>query len=176
MTADIAMPELNDDSRSSSQPHALYRFYDAQDRLLYVGISTDIGARWKHHSREKEWWRDVTRATIEHLESREAALAAEAAAIRIERPAWNIAGMPVAARAPGPQAREMTGVDDRAWPGPGEVVKLTGLGRTTLHRLLENGTIGYTRSPGGHRRCNPDDVRKVLGELEREHRGEQEPT
>jgi predicted GIY-YIG superfamily endonuclease len=71
-------------------PTALYRFFDTAGRLLYVGITVDIGVRWKHHSKGKEWWADVVRATVTHYPTRDAALAAEKAAIRAEKPIWNI--------------------------------------------------------------------------------------
>lgn len=71
-------------------PHALYRFYDIQGRLLYVGITLDLGARWAHHSKNKTWWLDVVRGTVEHFEDRPAVLAAEKAAIIAEAPLWNV--------------------------------------------------------------------------------------
>lgn len=71
-------------------PTALYRFFDAADRLLYVGITVDIGVRWKHHGKGKAWWSEVVRATVAHYPNRDAALAAEKAAIKAEKPIWNI--------------------------------------------------------------------------------------
>lgn len=73
-----------------STPHALYRFFAADDALLYVGITCDVGKRWDRHSREKPWWTDVARSTVEHFESREAVLAAEEKAIRTEKPKHNV--------------------------------------------------------------------------------------
>lgn len=81
--------------------HILYRFYDAEDRLLYVGITFDIRRRWRSHSKDKPWWRDSVRSTMEHFGSREEALAAEAAAIKAEQPIWNV----VHNRRPDPPAR-----------------------------------------------------------------------
>lgn len=69
--------------------HALYRFFDDEGALLYVGISVNPLGRWDQH-RAKTWWRDVRTATIEPCESREAALKAELAAIRAENPQHNI--------------------------------------------------------------------------------------
>jgi excisionase family DNA binding protein len=52
------------------------------------------------------------------------------------------------------------------WLSPGEVAVLLDLSRTTIHGLLESGRISYSLTPGGekrrHRRCNPDDVRRLL--------------
>lgn len=73
-----------------TEPHALYRFY-GDEGLLYVGISSNVGTRWKGHTREKPWWAEVTHATIEHYEDRDSALVAETVAIKSERPKYNVA-------------------------------------------------------------------------------------
>lgn len=70
----------------------LYRFYDATDRLLYVGISEHGPERWADHRRSKRWWEDVVRSTMETFPTRAEAAAAELAAIRTEDPAYNVAG------------------------------------------------------------------------------------
>ena len=69
---------------------SLYRFYDEDDRLLYVGITTQACARWAAHAGDKEWFPTVVRATVEHFADRESAAAAEKAAIRTEKPLHNI--------------------------------------------------------------------------------------
>ncbi len=73
---------------------AVYRFFNAADELLYVGITGDPRARWAQHAAEKAWWPDVVRHTVEWLPSREEALAAKAAAITAEAPLHNVAGTP----------------------------------------------------------------------------------
>ncbi len=73
-------------------PHALYRFFDAAERLLYVGITMSPGSRWREHSLAKPWWIDVRRVSVEPHLTRESALAAELAAIKGELPLYNIAG------------------------------------------------------------------------------------
>ncbi|HEU5108316.1 MAG TPA: hypothetical protein VFT95_07140 [Micromonosporaceae bacterium] len=72
-----------------TKPHALYRFYDRTDALLYVGISMDLPARLRSHRREKPWWVEIAHITVELHESRRAALAAEAVAIAEEKPLYN---------------------------------------------------------------------------------------
>lgn len=71
-------------------PQALYRFYDAVDALLYVGITVDPSQRFRAHRDEKPWWAEVTRIAIEHYPDREAVEQAEREAIAAERPRWNI--------------------------------------------------------------------------------------
>jgi hypothetical protein len=74
-------------------PTVLYRHYDANDRLLYVGI-TDAsrgGRRWNEHADDKPWFHLVARSSIsDPYPTRAAALYAEACAIRDERPIHNI--------------------------------------------------------------------------------------
>lgn len=70
---------------------AIYRLYNADNQLLYVGISRDPDARWKAHRYEepKAWCALVASRSLEWLDSREDALAAEATAIKSERPRFN---------------------------------------------------------------------------------------
>lgn len=67
----------------------LYRLYGANDVLLYVGTSIDPQDRWEQHARGKLWWSSVTRASVEWHPNRAAALAAERAAIKTEKPLHN---------------------------------------------------------------------------------------
>jgi predicted GIY-YIG superfamily endonuclease len=78
------------DYASDHQRTALYRLYDAKGDLLYVGISKDFGQRWKQHASSQPWWFKVQRQTVEWYETRNSALDAEAAAIKAERPAFNV--------------------------------------------------------------------------------------
>lgn len=73
--------------------HTLYRFYDASERLLYVGITCNPGHRLEAHRRHKTWWRDVARIALEQHENRAQLAAAELAAIRNEKPTHNIVGI-----------------------------------------------------------------------------------
>jgi predicted GIY-YIG superfamily endonuclease len=70
--------------------HAVYRFFNAGGVLLYIGITMDPSRRWKRHAGDKEWWHEVDQVKIEKQPSREAALAAESAAIQVENPRYNI--------------------------------------------------------------------------------------
>lgn len=67
----------------------LYRHYDEAGRLLYVGISLSTGQRLRGHKARSSWWPLVAKITIERFPSREAALTAEAEAIRTEKPLHN---------------------------------------------------------------------------------------
>lgn len=66
----------------------LYRHFDAQDTLLYVGISLSAVKRLSQH-RGADWFNHITRVTIEHYATRWAALDAEAWAIHHDKPLHN---------------------------------------------------------------------------------------
>lgn len=74
----------------ASRPHALYRFYDHTDRLLYIGITANLPGRLTQHRDDKPWWSNVARIAVEHHADRDAVLDAERRAIITERPLWNI--------------------------------------------------------------------------------------
>ncbi|WP_208903947.1 GIY-YIG nuclease family protein [Streptomyces incarnatus] len=73
---------------------ALYRLYDAEDTLLYVGIAGDPRSRWAQHARDKRdtWWPQVHTRDVEWFDTREMAEEAELAAILAERPRHNAVG------------------------------------------------------------------------------------
>lgn len=73
----------------------LYRFFDANGDLLYVGISLSALQRASEHRSDKGWWRDVTRMEVEHHDVDRADLEfMEKEAIRNERPRHNKARSP----------------------------------------------------------------------------------
>lgn len=71
---------------------ALYRYFDADDVLLYVGISIDPDERWKSHlygSERRTWPKEAVRRTDQWCDSRPEALKAEEKAIKSEKPLYN---------------------------------------------------------------------------------------
>jgi hypothetical protein len=56
------------------QPTNLYRHFDADQTLLYVGISLSAIARLKQHKSVAGWRGKIATVTIETLPSRQAAL------------------------------------------------------------------------------------------------------
>jgi predicted GIY-YIG superfamily endonuclease len=71
----------------------LYRVYDNADRLIYVGISERVFDRLGQHTRDG-WTVYAVKVTLQRYTDREAAAAAEGAAIRDEDPVWNLRGRP----------------------------------------------------------------------------------
>jgi hypothetical protein len=74
-----------------SLPTALYRHFDCQGVLLYVGVTDSPGARWNSHQRNSSWAKDVDpgRTQFKWYPDRQTAEAAERAAINAERPLHN---------------------------------------------------------------------------------------
>lgn len=73
------------------KPTRLYRHFDAQDRLLYVGISLNQQLRLEQHMRGSKWAADIVKVLVELYPNRAEAKQAETAAIQTENPVWNIA-------------------------------------------------------------------------------------
>ena len=68
---------------------AVYRCFDEGACLLYVGATSQLTRRLDDHRRSKAWWPQVAEARSHRFSSIEAARAAEATAIRLERPLRN---------------------------------------------------------------------------------------
>lgn len=87
---------------TADRPTAVYRFYDADERLLYVGITFSLGLRFAQHERSSEWWRFQRSVKVAWRDSRTLAAAEELAAIRSEKPLYNKSGtrVPRPRRAP----------------------------------------------------------------------------
>lgn len=77
--------------RPEDVPTTLYRFFDRDGDLLYVGISTDPRKRMNDHRVHKSWWSRSTRVELEHYGSWDEARAAEKVAIKVENPVHNVA-------------------------------------------------------------------------------------
>lgn len=68
---------------------ALYRYFDSNGNLLYVGISVSAVRRLEQHQNTAPWFKNLGSIKVENYHSREAALQAEKNAIITERPKFN---------------------------------------------------------------------------------------
>jgi predicted GIY-YIG superfamily endonuclease len=68
----------------------MYRHFAADGALLYVGISCKPITRLKQHEHDSGWASEIVRVEIERFETRQAALDAERAAIKKEKPKHNV--------------------------------------------------------------------------------------
>jgi hypothetical protein len=73
-------------------PTELYRHYDVDGNLLYVGISLSAVQRLANHRSNSHWYDQVDTVKIERHPSRKAAEAAELEAIRTEKLLHNVVG------------------------------------------------------------------------------------
>lgn len=68
---------------------ALYRHYDDDKILLYVGITESLEPRTSGHARSSEWVQYASHATAEWFDTREEASAEEKKAVETETPIFN---------------------------------------------------------------------------------------
>ncbi|CAL9647890.1 GIY-YIG nuclease family protein [Streptomyces sp. enrichment culture] len=69
---------------------AVYRLFDADGALLYVGMSYAPERRIRDHRRQRAWWPQVASISIEWFATRYRASLAEAKAINTENPVHNV--------------------------------------------------------------------------------------
>lgn len=168
----------------------LYRFFASDGTLLYIGITQDLPARLRVHNKTKVDFRLVAYIRLEHFDSREEVLAAETAAIKAERPAWNKVHNNDTAARTGDRSRR---VRPRINHEPTHVQAhqaaqlLDVKSRTTVSNYVNRGLLRCVYTSGGQRRIELASVRDLrlalaasdpgertarLAELRRKNRGE----
>lgn len=75
---------------SDQTPTALYRHFDDEGRLLYVGISLSPTYRLSQHRVSSAWFVRISRVEVEWFDDRGSAMAAEKHAIKSEKPEYNV--------------------------------------------------------------------------------------
>lgn len=79
---------------SLPQRFTVYRIYDGDGALLYVGASRWFAARMRAHEVKAEWWETVATVTVEHHQDEASMAKAEQAAIATEDPIHNRRAQP----------------------------------------------------------------------------------
>lgn len=74
--------------------HVLYRLFNSGGDLIYVGITKDIRSRFRQHSHESPWWREVADCRTEFHPDRRTLELVEKAEIATLRPRYNKRGNP----------------------------------------------------------------------------------
>lgn len=69
---------------------SVYRYFDKNGILIYVGITGRGMARNSEHNKTQEWWQYVTRQEVEHYATRRAAHNVEKQLIRQHHPPFNV--------------------------------------------------------------------------------------
>jgi predicted GIY-YIG superfamily endonuclease len=144
---------------------ALYRLYDADGHLLYVGVTGDPATRWHGHAHDKGWWPQVALRQVEWKATREEALAAEKEAIYTERPKYNVnhryprvspESEALCARvreinetlaALRPEVRRLAVREMHSGATVGQLAEWTGLSREYFRRLAREAGIERRREP-----------------------------
>jgi DNA-binding transcriptional regulator YhcF (GntR family)/predicted GIY-YIG superfamily endonuclease len=93
---------------------ALYRLYDADGELLYVGITNKPRHRFGQHRRTKPWWPRVANKEVVWFDSPTDATQAERAAIAAEKPSQNVSNntLKIAQAAPPKQRTSYKAIAD----------------------------------------------------------------
>lgn len=79
-------------SNGSDRPHYVYRCWDGNGRLIYVGVSVAPLQRMDQHKTNSWWFDQTARVTYRVFPTREYAMARERQAIAEENPRWNVRG------------------------------------------------------------------------------------
>lgn len=86
-----AKPEPQLDGHSGKKGRtALYRWFDEDGALIYVGISSNVYARSVAHAKASAWSEFASHCTVDWFSTRAAALAAEVTTIHAELPVFNV--------------------------------------------------------------------------------------
>jgi hypothetical protein len=72
-----------------STPTSVYRYYDSDGTLIYVGITGRGVQRQREHNERAEWWPFVRRQDVEHFDNRPEAAARERDLIGRHCPPFN---------------------------------------------------------------------------------------
>lgn len=76
-------------SAQQDYPAVMYRCFDANGDLLYIGATSYLHERKLQHARRAAWWPEVVGVTTEPYDHKWQALAAERTAIVREHPRHN---------------------------------------------------------------------------------------
>ncbi|WP_299487281.1 hypothetical protein [uncultured Gordonia sp.] len=138
----------------------LYRFFDGEGRLLYIGKSINVWNRFANHRRDGKFYPDAAQVTLTRGFSNEAELLeAEAAAIKSEKPIHNIAHnrppkAPKGPRLPDPELPSVRGLDVAKY-GWEMICSDLIVGRTP-DELIDLAVRLEQKAPEGHRRTDAE--------------------
>lgn len=76
----------------SDFPHFVYRCYDADERLIYVGCTVDPTGRIATHRTASWWGHEIDSVRLIVFPNKRYALRKEREAIADEQPRWNLKG------------------------------------------------------------------------------------
>lgn len=120
--------------------HVVYRLFNGEGELLYVGVTSAAGVRFATHAREKPWWPEVARIDVERFPGRQEALRAEGEAILAGNPRHNafVTGF-------GPTKIQRFRTAAACWARLGERAQVADSDRT---KVINELVAWYNREPG----------------------------
>lgn len=128
----------------------LYRHFDKDGDLLYVGISLSAVARLKQHMDHSRWANEISRIEIEQFPTREAALFAELKAIQSEKPRHNIVHNYIQKKSHAEESREYLTqqiVNFDAVYTFQQVAVILKINTTAIQRIVQEGKLGSITLP-----------------------------
>ena len=140
----------------------LYRHFNADGVLLYVGISLSALYRLSQHADHSEWYNEISKVEMEHFCDRPSAMVAERKAVISEGPLHNIHHK----KKPN-KTRYQEYVEQSRDEMVARVVfkpvynmdevgaVIGGLRKSALLRLMDAGQLGYFLVPSSRPKCKP---------------------
>lgn len=145
----------------------LYRHFDKEGTLLYVGVSLRALNRLSQHRDHSAWFSSIVRVEMEHYPSREEACEAERIAIADENPKHNIIRATPKSRKKSVHVQNEEDYNDRVASLPelsradllrrmvnfsplydiDGVAAFLGVGRSAAARLIGDRSLGHVRLP-----------------------------
>lgn len=140
-----------------SVSYRLYRHFDKQQQLLYVGISLRSFQRLAEHREYSHWFEDIANVTFESFSNKDDALLAEKTAIQTEKPRFNLIHNTtqrskvrvedVEERPAVTRSREkLTGLFRPTYT-LGQAADALNISADTLSKLIKNGEISVIKVP-----------------------------
>lgn len=131
-----------------SEPTKLYRHFDREGVLLYVGVSLNALQRLAAHRNSSHWFNQITRVEVETLPSREEALVAEREAVLNEKPKHNVKLQYKAPAIAPEEERELIRQEDVFFTDE-ELCSRWQCGRMTIYRMRKSGRLPPPIKIGG---------------------------
>lgn len=70
--------------------NVLYRIFDGDGALLYIGATTSLATRIASHAQTQPWWDEASEIKLKRFETFEELAKAEVLAIEFEHPKYNV--------------------------------------------------------------------------------------
>lgn len=136
------------------QCHHLYRHFDREGKLLYVGISVNALGRLSEH-RNSRWFDEIAEVKIEHFGNRNEVLQAERLAVANEKPAHNKQLRKLRSQKVLQPSEPKTA--ERRLLTMKQLLEIVPVGRSTLKRMIKNEEFPSARYISSHKRVWYDD-------------------